>query len=86
MYVCHFILQWFALFSKRFSVDLKEEYHVFHKGSPSFEHVSLIVSYLVTINDRPAWYVFYLLGLLLSCILSISSEEVTDNVENKHDF
>ena len=46
-YVCHFILQWFALFSKKkISVDLKKKYQVFHNGSHFFEHLSLIVSYL----------------------------------------
>ena len=80
-YVCYFILQWLAIFSKRFSVDLKGEYQVFHNGSPFFN-----IYHLLSDTCSDAWYAFYLLGLLLPCILLISLEEVTDNVENKDEI
>ena len=46
--------------------------------------LTFITYCLITYND--AWYAFYLWDLLLSCILSISSEKLTDSVENKDEI
>ena len=67
---------------------LKDSMLILRKNSRFFltAHPFLNIYHLLSHTYNDAWYAFYPWDLLLPCILSILSEEVTDNVENKDEI